>query len=137
MIRVLLVDDHPIMRKGIRSVLESYENIEVIGEASNGLEAVTLANDLTPSVIIMDVNMPRMDGVQATRLIKQSQPQITIIGLSVNDARSVQQALLQAGASAYVNKDHVGEDLYQTISRSVRRDTGGHDPSSLAENRRS
>ena len=105
MIRVLLVDDHPIMRKGIRSVLESYENIEVIGEASNGLEAVTLANDLTPSVIIMDVNMPRMDGVQATRLIKQSQPQITIIGLSVNDARSVQQALLQAGASAYVNKD--------------------------------
>jgi len=116
MIRVLLVDDHPIMRKGIRSVLESYENIEVIGEASNGLEAVTLANDLTPSVIIMDVNMPRMDGVQATRLIKQSQPQITIIGLSVNDARSVQQALLQAGASAYVNKDHLGEDLYQTIS---------------------
>ena len=116
MIRVLLVDDHPIMRKGIRSVLESYENIEVIGEASNGLEAVTLANDLTPSVIIMDVNMPRMDGVQATRLIKQSQPQITIIGLSVNDARSVQRALLQAGASAYVNKDNVGEDLYQTIS---------------------
>ena len=116
MIRVLLVDDHPIMRKGIRSVLESYENIEVIGEASNGLEAVTLANDLTPSVIIMDVNMPRMDGVQATRLNKQSQPQITIIGLSVNDARSVQRALLEAGASAYVNKDNVGEDLYQTIS---------------------
>ena len=106
------------MRKGIRSVLESYENIEVIGEASNGLEAVTLANDLTPSVIIMDVNMLRMDGVQATRLIKTSQPQITItiIGLSVNDAPSVQRALLQAGASAYVNKDNVGEDLYQTIS---------------------
>jgi len=57
MIRVLLVDDHPIMRKGIRSVLESYENIEVIGEASNGLEAVTLANDLTPSVIIMSLWM--------------------------------------------------------------------------------
>ncbi len=117
LIRVLLVDDHPLMRKGIRSVLESYETITIVGEASNGLEAVNLANLLRPSVIIMDVNMPQMDGVQATRLIKQSHPRTTIIGLSVNEAGSVQQALLQAGASAYLNKDNVGEDLYQTISR--------------------
>ena len=116
MITVMLVDDHPLMRKGIRSVLEPYEDINIVGEASNGLEAVNLANVLKPSVIIMDVNMPQMDGVQATRLIKQSLPQTTIIGLSVNESAMVKEALLQAGASTYLNKDDVGEDLYLTIS---------------------
>jgi DNA-binding NarL/FixJ family response regulator len=116
MITVMLVDDHPLMRKGIRSVLEPYGDINIIGEASNGLEAVNLANALKPSVIIMDVNMPQMDGVQATRLIKQSLPRTTIIGLSVNESDFVKRALLQAGASTYLNKDNVGEDLYLTIS---------------------
>ena len=116
MIRVLLVDDHPLMRKGIRGVLEPYGDITIVEEASNGLEAVNLANVFKPHVIIMDVNMPQMDGVQATRLIKQSLPQTTIIGLSVNESALVKEALLQAGASTYLNKDDVGEDLYLTIS---------------------
>jgi len=116
MIRVLLVDDHPLMRKGIRGVLEPYEDVTIVGEASNGLEAVNLANVFKPNVIIMDVNMPQMDGVQATRLIKQSLPKTTIIGLSVNESARVKEALLQAGASTYLNKDDVGEDLYLTIS---------------------
>ena len=116
---VLLVDDHPLLRKGIRSVLEQYETIRIIGEASNGLEAVQYARSLRPDVIVMDINMPHMDGVQATRLIKQELPTVIIIGLSVNDADSVRQAMLEAGAIAYLNKDQAGEDIYDTIGRYV------------------
>lgn len=120
MINVLLVDDHPLMRKGIRSILETYPDITVVGEASNGLEAVEYARTLKPTVIVMDINMPHMDGVQATRLIKQEQPGVKIIGLSVNEATSVRRALLRAGATAYLNKDNAGEDIYMTISHSVQ-----------------
>jgi DNA-binding NarL/FixJ family response regulator len=119
MIHVLLVDDHPLLRKGIRSVLEPYGNIVIVGEANNGLEAVQYARTLRPSVIIMDINMPYMDGVQATRLIKQEHPSITIIGLSVNETASVRQALLQAGATSYLNKDSVADDIYDTICQAL------------------
>jgi DNA-binding NarL/FixJ family response regulator len=117
---VLLVDDHPLFRKGIRSVLEQYRDVYVVGEASNGLEAVLYARTLRPDVIVMDVNMPDMDGVQATRLIKHDFPNITIIGLSVNESRVVKEALLQAGAVTYLQKENVGDDLYHTISRYLR-----------------
>jgi DNA-binding NarL/FixJ family response regulator len=117
---VLLVDDHPLFRKGVRSVLEQYGNICILGEASNGLEAVLYARTLKPDVIVMDVNMPDMDGVQATRLIKHDFPQIIIIGLSVNESRAVKEALLQAGAATYLQKESVGDDLYHTISRYLR-----------------
>jgi DNA-binding NarL/FixJ family response regulator len=117
---VLLVDDHPLFRKGVRSVLEQYRDVYVVGEASNGLEAVLYARTLRPDVIVMDVNMPDMDGVQATRLIKHDFPSITIIGLSVNESRVVKEALLQAGAVTYLQKENVGDDLYHTISRYLR-----------------
>ena len=73
-IRVLVVDDHPLMRKGIRTMLEEHDDVTVVGEASNGLEAVSYVRTHDPTVIIMDINMPHMDGMQATRLIKQSYP---------------------------------------------------------------
>lgn len=114
---VLLVDDHPLMRKGIRTVLEGFEDLRVIGEASNGLEAVQYARQLRPSVIVMDINMPHMDGVQATRLIKEEQPAVTIIGLSVDDAVAVRQAMMEAGATTSLHKEDVGDDLYGTIRR--------------------
>jgi DNA-binding NarL/FixJ family response regulator len=114
--KILLVDDHPLFRKGIRAVLEQYQDVHIVGEAGNGLEAVVYARALRPDVIVMDVNMPKMDGVQATRQIKQELPTVKIIGLSVNDSGLVKDALIQAGAVAYVNKENVGEDLYGTIS---------------------
>ena len=117
MITILIVDDHPLMRKGIRAVLEMYDNIRVIGEASNGLEAVEYARQLQPSVILMDINMPHMDGVQATRLIKAEQPGVIVIGLSVNEAVSVRRAMDQAGATTFLRKEEVGDDLHDTIVR--------------------
>ena len=118
--RVLLVDDHALMRKGVRSVLEAHSDLYVIGEASNGLEAVQYARTLQPHVIIMDISMPYMDGVQATRLIKAEHPHIMIIGLSMIEAPTMRDALLAAGAIGYVHKDQAVEDLYLTICRSLR-----------------
>jgi len=83
-IRILLVDDHTIVRQGLRNLLESYPNIEVVGEAGDGDEAVVSAAKLKPAVVVMDINMPKMDGITATRLIKTQHPEIAVVGLSVN-----------------------------------------------------
>jgi DNA-binding NarL/FixJ family response regulator len=115
--RVLLVDDHALMRKGLRSVLEQYSDLHVIGEASNGVEAVQYARTLKPHVIIMDISMPYMDGVQATRLIKEEHPQILIIGLSVIETPMMRDALLAAGAVGYLHKDQAADELYHAIHR--------------------
>ena len=85
-IRVLLVDDHAMVRQGLRSVLESYADVEIIGEASNGTEAVACANRLQPSIVVMDVSIPIMNGIEATRLIKERHPDTIVIGLSVQEA---------------------------------------------------
>ncbi len=123
MTTLLLVDDHPLIRKGIRAILEEYKDVRVVGEANNGLEAVQYARHLHPAVILMDVNMPHMDGVQATRLIKEEQPAVIIIGLSVNEAGSVREAMLQAGASEYLRKEDVGVHLHETLQRVIANST--------------
>lgn len=120
MIRVLVADDHPLMRKGIRGVLEDHQDVSIVGEASNGLEAVSYARSLKPMVIIMDISMPHMDGVQATRLIKQNHPGISIVGLSVDDSEYMKQALLAAGAISYINKRDTAEGLYHVIMEAIR-----------------
>jgi DNA-binding NarL/FixJ family response regulator len=120
MITVLLVDDHPLMRKGIRSILEEHGDIQIVGEASNGLEAVQYAQSLKPEIVIMDINMPHMDGVQATRLILKEDPMMIVIALSVNEAATVRGAVLDAGAMTYLNKDQAGEDVYATIHRCLK-----------------
>lgn len=117
-LRVLLVDDHAMVRQGIRALLEQRPGVEVVGEAWDGQHACELVATLHPEVIVMDANMPRLDGIEATRRIKQTHPQMVIIGLSVQTANQVATSMLQAGASAYLTKESAGEQLYETILES-------------------
>jgi len=114
-IRILLVDDHAMVRQGLRSILDGYVGIEVVGEAGNGYEALAHTGALAPDVVIMDVNMPELNGIEATWRIKKDHPQVRVIGLSVNNAEHVRLSLLQAGAEAFLNKDCAVDQLYQTI----------------------
>jgi DNA-binding NarL/FixJ family response regulator len=96
-------------------LLAAYGNIQVVGEAADGEEAVTLTIQLQPEVVLMDVNMPQMDGIEATRRIKQILPATIIIGLSVQNAAHVGRVMREAGAAAFLNKEAAVEDLYHTI----------------------
>ena len=114
-IRVLIADDHAMVRQGLCGLLAAYGNIQVVGEAADGEEAVTLTIQLQPEVVLMDVNMPQMDGIEATRRIKQIIPATIVIGLSVQNAAHVGRVMREAGAAAFLNKEAAVEDLYQTI----------------------
>jgi PAS domain S-box-containing protein len=114
-LRILLVDDHAMVREGLRSILESYADLEVVGEAGDGMEAVKLARTRHPDVVVMDINMPRMDGIAATRQIKQDHPSTAVIGISVQDSAQVEQAMLSAGASKFLTKDRAAGHLYEAI----------------------
>ncbi len=114
-IRVLLVDDHAIVRQGLARVLEAEADISVIGEARDGMEAVASARDLRPDVVIMDISMPRMDGIEATRRITQEQPGLRVIGLSMYEEAERSQAIRAAGAEALFCKDGSAEKLIGAI----------------------
>jgi CheY-like chemotaxis protein len=122
-VRVLLADDHAMVRQGLRSVLEGYHDLQVVGEAQDGMEAVELARVLQPDVVVMDVNMPRLDGIQATSRVKHLHPATVVIGLSVNGARQVEEAMHEAGASAFLTKESVADQLYQAIQKTRFRGT--------------
>ncbi len=104
MIRVLIADDHAILRDGIRSILESQEDVIVVGEASNGEEALELASTLLPDIVLMDISMPKTNGLEATRSIKERFPQIKVLILTQHDNREYIAPALSAGASGYVLK---------------------------------
>ena len=104
MIRVLVVDDHAILRDGIRSILESQEDIAVVGEASDGAEAVEFVSNLQPDLVLMDISMPKTNGLEATRLIKERFPQVKVLILTQHDNREYIAPALGAGASGYVLK---------------------------------
>lgn len=127
-IRVLLVDDHAMVRQGLRTVLETYPAIEVAGEATNGVEAVALVETLRPSVILMDINMPRMNGIEATTRIKAHYPGTIVIGLSVNAGGQNEVAMAQAGASALITKEAAVDDLYAAIQQTVTADLSATGP---------
>lgn len=118
-IRVVLADDHAVVRQGLKSLLESFSEVDVVGEAGDGLEAVGLAAALNPDVVVMDINMPRMDGIQATRTICQNHPGICVIGLSVRQDNQTEQAMRAAGAAGYMSKESAGGELYQLIVKLV------------------
>ncbi|MEW6750169.1 MAG: response regulator [Candidatus Latescibacterota bacterium] len=114
-LRVLLADDHAVMRDGLATMLRVQPDIEVVGEASNGLEAVELALRLQPQVVIMDVSMPGLDGIQATRRIKSELPSLRVIGLSMHHEARVAEAMREAGAEAYFTKDSVSGNLLAAL----------------------
>lgn len=118
-IRVLLADDHAIVRQGLRSILESYPDIDIIGEVADGKESLASVERVRPSVIVMDLNMPRMNGIDATAIIKSRYPEIIVLGLSVNAGDDNQAAMIQAGASALLPKEAAADHLYDMIHSAI------------------
>lgn len=104
MIRVLVVDDHAILRDGIRSLLESQEDVIVVGEADDGEDAIVLVGKTQPDIVLMDISMVRMNGLEATRLIKERFPKVKVLILTQHDSREYIAPALQAGAAGYVLK---------------------------------
>jgi DNA-binding NarL/FixJ family response regulator len=118
-ISVLLVDDHAMVRRGFRRLLEDEPDIEIAGEASDGAEAVTLAQQLRPQVIVMDCALPNMNGLEATRRILQNSPQALILMLSMHPEETWVQQALAAGARGYILKNAVDLELGAAIRRIV------------------
>ncbi len=114
-IRVLLADDHQILRQGLASLLSEEPDMEVVGEAGDGQEAIDLARTIQPDVVLMDVTMPRLDGIQATRLITSELSGISVIGLSMHEEDDMALAMRAAGAIAYLSKGGPSDALIATI----------------------
>ena len=114
-ISILLVEDHKIVREGTRQLLEQSPDMKVVGEASDGLEAVRLTSDMQPDVIVMDVRLPRMSGIEATRVITTQFPKIKVLILSAYNIDSYVFQLLEAGASGYLLKTSSGAELAEAI----------------------
>ncbi|MEW7982391.1 MAG: response regulator [Candidatus Sedimenticola endophacoides] len=115
MVRVLLVDDHELVRTGIRHLLDSNPQVEVVGEATSGEEAITMARELLPDLVLMDVSMPGIGGIEATRRIRQRYEQIRVIALTVHCDAPFPEKLYEAGASGYITKGCPADELFDAI----------------------
>jgi len=115
MVRILLADDHTVMRAGLRLLLERHEDFEVVGEASDGRQAVDIATELKPAVVVMDIAMPQLNGVEAARQILSRDPETAIVMLSMHSDESYVLRSLKAGARAYLLKDSAEADLVSAI----------------------
>lgn len=113
--RVLLVDDHAFVRSGVKTILDEELGIKVVGEASSGEEAILAAHSLRPDLVVMDVNMPGIDGIEATKRIKQIHPEISVIVLTVNDEEIFLIEAIKAGAASYLLKDSSSEQLVHSL----------------------
>lgn len=112
---ILLVDDHAIIRQGLRSLLEKQPDLEVVAEAEDGRKAIELVRELLPDIVIMDVTMPSLNGIEATRQICSDFPEVKVIALSIHSNRRFIGDMLQAGAAGYILKDSLFEELVRAI----------------------
>lgn len=114
-LRIFLADDHAVVREGLKALINGQPGMEVVGEAADGRTACVRAADLRPDVVVMDVSMPDMNGVQATRELRSVCPEIRVLALTVHEDRSYLRELLEAGASGYVLKRAAAEDLVYAV----------------------
>src|SRR5205085_7493090 len=114
-LRILVVDDHAVVRRGVRSLLESQEGWEVCGEATNGRDAVELSKRLRPDVVVMDLSLPGLNGLDATRQILQQAPGTEVLVLTMHHSEELARDVLQAGARGYVLKRDADEDLIAAV----------------------
>jgi DNA-binding NarL/FixJ family response regulator len=119
-IKIVIADDHKIIRDGICSLLEKHPNMEVVAEVDNGREAVEVTRQLAPDVVIMDISMPGLNGIEATRKITEYNPDIRVIGLSMHADVEYVSGLLKAGASGYILKECAFGEIVQAINAVVR-----------------
>jgi DNA-binding NarL/FixJ family response regulator len=122
-IRILIADDHQMLREGLRAILERHENVEVVGEAGDGRTAVEMARALVPDVVAMDISMPDLNGVDATRQIKTENPAVKVIALSRHSNARYVRGMLEAGASGYVLKSGAYDELRRAVEAVSE---GGH-----------
>jgi len=114
-IRVLLSDDHRIMREGLRSLLEKEPDIELVGEAEDGRSTLELASKLKPQVVVMDISMPDLNGIDATRKLLEKLPSVKVLALSMHTDQRFIEGMLRAGATGYLPKDCASEELIRAI----------------------
>jgi DNA-binding NarL/FixJ family response regulator len=119
-LQVVIVDDYALIRQELRSMLECDPEIQVVGEARNGLEAIFLVEKFRPRIVLMDINMPRMNGIEATAQIRRGYPETIVIGLSVNADTQHHATMKHAGAVALIPKDEVSDRLYDTIHDALK-----------------
>jgi two-component system response regulator NreC len=114
-IKLLLVDDHEVVRTGLRMLLEDQPDMKIVGEADNGQDAIRMTEELSPDVVIMDITLPDISGIEATRRLKQDHPDLAIVALTIHEDEQYFFQMLHAGASGYVPKRAAPEDLIQAI----------------------
>jgi DNA-binding NarL/FixJ family response regulator len=120
MIGILVVDDNVQMRETLRTILEEQPELQVIGEAADGIAAFQLAQTLRPEVVLMDVGMARMDGIEATRRIRALLPDTVVIGMSCYANRQIESALLSVGANAFLPKESMPDKIFAVITEELR-----------------
>lgn len=125
-IRILIADDHGVIRAGLRALLAGFPDLTVVGEASDGGEAITKAMELKPDILLMDLSMPNLGGIEATRQLSQSEPTVRILILTVHEDESLLKEVIRAGAAGYVVKRAAQEDLLHAIRVVARGDLYVH-----------
>lgn len=119
-VSILIADDHRVVREGFRALLEGENGVRIVGEAGNGRDAVELAKKLLPDIVIMDVSMPDLNGIDATRQITAECPKVSVVGLSMHDDRLFVSEMLKAGAKGFVLKDSPSRELLDAIRAAMR-----------------